>query len=159
MAEGTDVPATPAGTPSLVAANQTATTQSLQVVRSESLLVKDAAKEMDKAVDSGQLKLDPGSAEALIKTLADTRKQVDELLGNVSTKFEQELKFGNNPVADAIKARFSDLAVGEDSSAVRVISRLSFILESIEDTVRHAVDTTTRTDDEQAEDINRRGRS
>lgn len=159
MAEGTDVPAPPAVTTNPVVTNESATTQSLQVVKSDAVLVNKATTAMDEAAIEGKLTLDRGSAEALMDALAKARTQLDTLLNDVTPKFQQELKFGNNPVADAISARFSELAVGEESSATKVIDRLGYILQDIEDTVRMAVDTTTETDEDLAAAIKKRGAS
>ncbi|TWP51569.1 hypothetical protein FKR81_15365 [Lentzea tibetensis] len=158
MAEGTEIPgSTPATTTNVT--SETATTQSLKVMHSDVYMADKAVSAMDSAVSKGKLQLDEGSAEALIKALADARDQVQSLYDEAKPKLETPLKFGSNPVADAISAKFTDISVGSESSAVYVMERLIYILHDVEDTVKNAVTTTQHADEDLAQDMKRNGAS
>jgi hypothetical protein len=170
MAEGTDTPgSTPATTdvtpnatttaPTTAPASATATTQSLQVMHSDVFMADKAVSAMDSAVSKGKLQLDVGSAEALIKALQDARDQVQSLYDEAKPKLETPLKFGSNPVADAISAKFTDISVGSESSAVYVMEKLIYILHDVEETVKSAVDTTRDVEEDLTYDMNKRGAS
>lgn len=163
MAEGTEIPGTTPATTTNVApgatAGETATTQSLKVMHSDVYMADQAVSAMDSAVSKGKLQLDEGSAEALIKALADAREQVQSLYDEAKPKLETPLKFGQNPVADAISAKFTEISVGSESSAVYVMEKLIYILHDVEDTVRSAVTTTHNADDDLAQDMKRNGAS
>lgn len=166
MAEGTDTPgSTPATTTTdptastVPLASTAATTQSLQVVHSDVIMADNAVTAMDSAVSKGKLQLDESSADALLKALADAREQVQTLYDEAKPKLETPLKFGSNPVADAITEKFTEISVGSESSAVYVMEKLIYILHDVEDTVKSAVDSTRDVDEDLTYDMNKRGAS
>ncbi|GLZ32508.1 hypothetical protein Lesp02_46960 [Lentzea sp. NBRC 105346] len=156
MAEGTEIPgSTPAVTPATVTSptSPTATTQSLKVMSADVYTANQAVGAMDSAVGKGKVTLDEDAAEKLIKALDDAQEQVRKALFDNHGKIATELKFGNNPVADAISTKFREIAVGDETSATLVLEELIQILGDVRDTVKDAVDKTRGTDEDTAHAI------
>ncbi|SEP62944.1 hypothetical protein SAMN05216188_1017 [Lentzea xinjiangensis] len=107
-----------------------------------------AAAKLDQAADDGKLTLDVDAADALIKAVDDARDQVMGLWKRATDQLATPLQFGENPVAKAISARFSELAVGEDSGAAKALLDLFKVLDDISDALKRNRDTTREADDE-----------
>ena len=128
----------------------TATTQSLNVMSADVYTANQAVGAMDSAVGKGKVTLDQDAADKLIKALDDAQDRVRQALYDNHDKIATELKFGDNPVADAISARFREIAVGDESSATLVLEELISILGDVRNTVKDAVEKTKHTDDDAA---------
>ncbi|SDK66395.1 hypothetical protein SAMN04488074_106360 [Lentzea albidocapillata subsp. violacea] len=109
-----------------------------------------AAAKLDQAADDGKLTLDVDAADALIKAVDAARDQVMDLWKRATDQLATPLQLGENPVAKAISARFSDLAVGEDSGAAKALLDLFKVLDDIGNALRRNRDT-IRDADEEAE--------
>lgn len=109
-----------------------------------------AAAKLDEAADTGKLTLDVEAADALIKAVDAARDQVMDLWKRATDQLATPLQLGENPVAKAISARFSDLAVGEDSGAAKALLDLFKVLDDIGNALRRNRDT-IRDADEEAE--------
>ncbi|MGW6930332.1 hypothetical protein ACWGE0_09690 [Lentzea sp. NPDC054927] len=109
-----------------------------------------AAAKLDQAADSGKLTLDVDAADALIKAVDAARDQVMDLWKRATDQLATPLQLGENPVAKAISARFSDLAVGEDSGAAKALLDLFKVLDDISNALSRNRDT-IRDADEEAE--------
>ncbi|WP_089907865.1 hypothetical protein [Lentzea albida] len=110
----------------------------------------NAAAKLDEAADSGKLTLDVDAADALIKAVDAARDQVMDLWKRATDQLATPLQLGENPVAKAISARFTDLAVGEDSGAAKALLDLFKVLDDIGDALRRSRDS-IRDADEDAE--------
>lgn len=109
-----------------------------------------AAAKLDQAADSGKLTLDVDAADALIKAVDAARDQVMDLWKRATDQLATPLQLGENPVAKAISARFSDLAVGEDSGAAKALLDLFKVLDDISNALSRNRDS-IRDADEEAE--------
>ncbi|MEV6244014.1 hypothetical protein [Lentzea sp. NPDC051838] len=109
-----------------------------------------AAAKLDQAADSGKLTLDVDAADALIKAVDTARDQVMDLWKRTSDQLATPLQLGENPVAKAISARFSELAVGEDSGAAKALLDLFKVLDDISNALSKNRDT-IRAAEEEAE--------
>lgn len=109
-----------------------------------------AAAKLDQAADSGKLTLDVEAADALIKAVDAARDQVMDLWKRATDQLATPLQLGENPVAKAISARFSDLAVGEDSGAAKALLDLFKVLDDISNALSRNRDS-IRDADEEAE--------
>lgn len=170
MAEGTGTSGTTAGTgaaPTVTPDPTTATTTSTTVpITAEQLAAvkpalqqqmqadkadaSQAAAKLDEAADSGTLTLDYDAADALIKAVEAARDQVLDLWKRTTEQLATPLELGDNPVAWSISARFTDLAVGEDSGAAKALMDLFKVLDDIANALRRSRDS-LRTTDEEAE--------
>jgi hypothetical protein len=170
MAEGTGTTGTetPAVTPAVTTATTTPISAeqlaAVKPVLQQQMLVdkaeaSDAAAKLDQAADSGKLTLDVDAADALIKAVGDARDQVKDLWERTSKQLATPLQFGENPVAKAISARFSDLAVGEDSGAAKALFDLFQVLDDISDALKRNRDNTRDADEEAEEAMKKAGGS
>jgi hypothetical protein len=166
MAEGTGTgttgttgavtpPVTPDVTTSVTAPITAEQLAAAKPVLQQGLLVdkaeaSSAAAKLDAAADSGKLTLDVDSADALIKAVDAARDQVMDLWKRATDQLATPLQLGENPVAKAISARFSDLAVGEDSGAAKALLDLFKVLDDISNALSRNRDT-IRDADEEAE--------
>jgi len=149
---GTDTPAVSTATTTPITAEQLAAVK--PVLQQQMLVDKaeasHAAAKLDQAADSGKLTLDVDAADALIKAVDAARDQVMDLWKRATDQLATPLQFGENPVAKAISARFSELAVGEDRGAAKALLDLFKVLDDISDALRRNRDT-IRDADEEAE--------
>ncbi|WP_199440767.1 hypothetical protein [Umezawaea beigongshangensis] len=140
---GTAVPADPAFSAS-AGTELVATAQAVQAV--------------DADVRDGTVQLDEGSAEALIRSIADAQALVWEMHDQVAPQLETELKLGDNWVARSISRRLREVGVGDDGSAVHVIREFLHVLKDVEDVVRQAAEQIRDTDQNSAASISAAGR-
>lgn len=149
---GTETPAVSTATTTQLSAEQLAAAK--PVLQHQMLVDKavasNAAAKLDQAADSGKLTLDEDAADALIKAVNAARDQVRDLWKRTSDQLATPLQFGENPVAKAISARFSELAVGEESGATNALFDLSKVLDDISIALTKSRDN-TRSADEEAE--------
>lgn len=150
MAEGTETPAVSAATTTPLSAEQLAAVK--PVLQHQMLVDKavasNAAAKLDQAADSGKLELDVDAADALIKAVDAARDQVMDLWKRASDQLATPLQFGENPVAKAISARFSELAVGEDSGAAKALLDLFKVLDDISNALSKSRDNTRNADED-----------
>ncbi|MDX3657978.1 hypothetical protein PV646_11755 [Streptomyces sp. ID05-26A] len=118
-----------------------------------------AAAKLDEAADRGKLTLDVESADALIKAVETARDQVMDLWKRATDQLATPLQLGENPVAKAISARFSDLAVGEDSGAAKALLDLFKVLDDISNALRRNRDTIRDADEEAEQSMKNAGGS
>jgi hypothetical protein len=118
-----------------------------------------AAAKLDQAADSGKLTLDVDAADALIKAVDTARDQVMDLWKRTSDQLATPLQLGENPVAKAISARFSDLAVGEESGAAKALLDLFKVLDDISNALSKNRDTIRDADEEAEKSFNKAGGS
>lgn len=130
--------------------------QQMQVDKAEA---SHAAAKLDQAADSGRLSLDVDAADALIKAVDAARDQVVDLWERASKQLATPLQFGENPVAKAISARFSDLAVGEDSGAAKALFDLFKVLDDISNALSRNRDSIRDTDEEAEKAMKKAGGS
>ncbi len=116
-----------------------------------------AVAAVDQAVGTGKVQLDKGSAEDLIKSIADARDRVQDLYTAVRDQLDIPLQFGDNWVGRSISRRLREVAVGDQQSAVFVIREFMEVLEDVETTVRQASKRTEDTDDDMARTMGGRG--
>lgn len=155
MAEGTG---TGTETPAVSAAATTTPLSAEQLAAAKPVLqhqmlvdkavASSAAAKLDQAADSGKLTLDEDAADALIKAVDAARDQVMDLWKRSSDQLATPLQFGENPVAKAISARFSELAVGEDSGAAKALLDLFKVLDDISNALSKNRDNTRNADEE-----------
>jgi uncharacterized protein YukE len=147
---GTETPAGSAATTTPITAEQLAAVK--PVLQQQMLVDKaeasHAAAKLDQAADSGKLTLDVDAADALIKAVDAARDQVMDLWERASKQLATPLQFGENPVAKAISARFSELAVGEDSGAAKALLDLFKVLDDISNALSKNRDNTRNADEE-----------
>ena len=147
---GTETPAVSTATTTPITAEQLAAVK--PVLQQQMLVDKaeasNAAAKLDQAADSGKLELDVDAADALIKAVNAARDQVMDLWKRTSDQLATPLQFGENPVAKAISARFSELAVGEDRGAAKALLDLFKVLDDISNALSKNRDTIRATDEE-----------
>ena len=158
---GTETPAVSAATTKPITAEELAAAK--PVLQHQMLVDKaeasHAAAKLDQAADSGKLTLDVDAADALIKAVDAARDQVMDLWKRATDQLATPLQFGENPVAKAISARFSELAVGEDSGAAKALLDLFKVLDDIGNALRKNRDNTRNTDEEAANAVKNAGGS
>jgi hypothetical protein len=175
MAEGTGTgtgtetsAVTPAVTPEVSAATTAPITAeqlaAVKPVLQQQMLVdkaeaSNAAAKLDQAADSGKLTLDVDAADALIKAVDAARDQVMDLWKRTSDQLATPLQLGENPVAKAISARFSELAVGEESGAAKALLDLFKVLDDISNALSKNRDTIRDADEEAEQSFNKAGGS
>jgi hypothetical protein len=175
MAEGTGTgtgtetsAVTPAVTPEVSAATTAPITAeqlaAVKPVLQQQMLVdkaeaSHAAAKLDQAADSGKLTLDVDAADALIKAVDAARDQVMDLWKRTSDQLATPLQLGENPVAKAISARFSELAVGEESGAAKALLDLFKVLDDISNALSKNRDTIRDADEEAEQSFNKAGGS
>jgi hypothetical protein len=106
-----------------------------------------AAAKLDEAAVTGKLTLDVEAANALIEAVDAARDQVMDLWKRTTDQLATPLQLGENPVAKAISARFTDLAVGENSGAAKALLDLFKVLDDIGNALRRNRDTIRDTDE------------
>jgi hypothetical protein len=158
---GTETPAVSAATTTPITAEQLA---AVKPVLQQHLLVdkaeaSHAAAKLDQAADSGKLTLDVDAADALIKAVNAARDQVMDLWKRTSDQLATPLQFGENPVAKAISARFSELAVGEDRGAAKALLDLFKVLDDISNALSKNRDNTRNADEEAEQSFKNAGGS
>ncbi|MGW4208352.1 hypothetical protein ACWEIJ_10235 [Lentzea sp. NPDC004789] len=165
MAEGTG---TGTGTPAVSTATTTPITAeqlaAVKPVLQQQMLVdkaeaSHAAAKLDQAADNGKLTLDEDAADALIKAVEHARDQVMDLWKRTSDQLATPLQFGENPVAKAISARFSELAVGEDSGAAKALLDLFKVLDDISAALNKNRENARNADEEAKQGFNKAGGS
>ncbi|WP_090058143.1 hypothetical protein [Lentzea fradiae] len=119
-----------------------------QQMQADKAEASQAAAKLDEAADRGTLTLDYDAADALIKAVEEARDQVMDLWRRASQQLATPLQLGDNPVARAISARFTDLAVGEDSGAAKALLDLFKVLDDIGNALRRSRDSLRATDEE-----------
>jgi hypothetical protein len=124
----------------------------------ELVATAEAMQAVDSDVRDGTVQLDEGSAEALIRSIADAQAMVWEMHDQVAPRLETELKLGDNWVARSISRRLREVGVGENGSAVHVIREFLHVLKDMEDTVRQAAGQIRGTDENSAAAISAAGR-
>ncbi|MFS8100848.1 hypothetical protein LFM09_27335 [Lentzea alba] len=169
MAEGTGTGSeTPVVTPAVSTATTTPITAeqlaAVKPVLQQQMLVdkaaaSDAATKLGEKADSGKLTLDEDAADALIKAVDAARDQVMDLWKRATDQLATPLQFGENPVAKAISARFSELAVGEDSGAAKALLDLFKVLDDISNALSKNRDTTRQADEDVQQSMNKHGGS
>ncbi|MCS7483468.1 hypothetical protein ACFFQW_39600 [Umezawaea endophytica] len=116
-----------------------------------------AVAAVDRAVDTGKIALDKGSADELIKAIADARDRVQDLYDAVRDQLDIPLQFGDNWVGRSISRRLREVAVGDQESAVFVIREFMDVLEDVEATVRQAAKNTEDHDEDLAHTMGGKG--
>lgn len=167
MAEGTgtgtgnETPAVSTATTTPITAEQLAAVKPVlqQQMLADKATASDAAAKLDQAADSGKLTLDVDAADALIKAVDTARDQVMDLWKRTSDTLATPLQLGDNPVAKAISARFSELAVGEESGAAKALLDLFKVLDDISDALSKNRDTTAQADEEAEQSMKKAGGS
>jgi hypothetical protein len=158
---GTETPAVSTATTTPITAEQLAAVK--PVLQQQMLVDKaeasHAAAKLDQAADKGKLTLDVDAADALIKAVEDARDQVMDLWKRTSDQLATPLQFGENPVARAISARFSELAVGEDSGAAKALLDLFKVLDDISAALNKNRENTRNADEEAKQGFNKAGGS
>ncbi|MDT7789372.1 MAG: hypothetical protein QOF58_7791 [Pseudonocardiales bacterium] len=158
---GTETPAVSTATTTPITAEQLAAVK--PVLQQQMLVDKaeasHAAAKLDQAADSGKLTLDVDAADALIKAVETARDQVMDLWKRTSDQLARPLQLGENPVAKAISARFSDLAVGEDSGAAKALLDLFKVLDDISNALSKNRDTIREVEDEAEQGFKKSGGS
>jgi uncharacterized protein YukE len=152
-----DVNAVPPGQP--VPAGETVVLQPnfTTIAKADLVTAHSAVAAVDQAVDKGKVQLDKGSAEDLLKSIADARDKVQDLYTAVRDQLDIPLQFGDNWVGRSISRRLREVAVGDQQSAVFVIREFMDVLEDVETTVRQAAKNTERTDDDMAQTMGKVG--
>lgn len=155
---GTETPAVTTATTPVTAEQLAAAKPALQhAMLVDKVVATDAAAKLDQAADSGKLTLDEDAADALIKAVNTARDQVMDLWKRTSDQLATPLQFGENPVAKAISARFSELAVGEDSGAAKALLDLFKVLDDISNALSKNRDNTLNADDNAQQAIKNAG--
>ncbi|MBM7812006.1 hypothetical protein [Saccharothrix algeriensis] len=105
------------------------------------------------AVDKQQvtLDMDKQALRELLGIIRQARSLVDSVHTRAMDSLDVELQFGRNWVGEAISRRLRQVAVGDDSSAVRVIGDFSTVLREVEETIRDAARNLEDADDDAAE--------
>lgn len=158
---GTETPAVSTATTTPITAEQLAAVK--PVLQQQMLVDKaeasHAAAKLDQAADSGKLTLDVDAADALIKAVDNARDQVMDLWKRTSDQLATPLQLGENPVAKAISARFSELAVGEDRGAAKALLDLFKVLDDISNALSKNRDTIRGAEDEAEQGLKKAGGS
>jgi len=105
------------------------------------------------AVDKQQvtLDMDKQALRELLGIIRQARSLVDSVHTRAMDSLDVELQFGRNWVGEAISRRLRQVAVGDDTSAVRVIGDFSTVLREVEETIRDAARNLEDADDDAAE--------
>ncbi|MFI6100773.1 hypothetical protein ACIA8G_34925 [Lentzea sp. NPDC051213] len=156
---GTETPAVTTATTTPLTAEQLAAAKPVlqQQMLVDKAVASDAAAKLDQAAVSGKLTLDEDAADALIKAVDEARDHVMELWKRASDQLATPLQFGENPVAKAISARFSELAVSEDSGAAKALLDLFKVLDDISNALSKNRDTTRQADEDVQQNITKQG--
>ncbi len=158
---GTDTPAVSTATTTPITAEQLAAVKPVlqQQMLADKAEASHAAAKLDQAADSGKLTLDVDAADALIKAVDNARDQVMDLWKRTSDQLATPLQLGENPVAKAISARFSELAVGEDRGAAKALLDLFKVLDDISNALSKNRDTIRDAEDEAEQGLRKAGGS
>ncbi|HEX6343378.1 hypothetical protein [Umezawaea sp.] len=127
------------------------------VAQADLVSAHSAVAAVDQAVDTGKIALDKGSADDLIKAIAEARDRVQDLYDSVRDQLDIPLQFGDNWVGRSISRRLRQVAVGDQQSAVFVIREFMDVLEDVETTVRQAAKNTDDHDEDIAHTMGGKG--
>lgn len=127
------------------------------IAQADLVSAHSAVAAVDRAVDTGKIALDKGTAAELIKAIADARDRVQDLYDSVRDQLDIPLQFGDNWVGRSISRRLRQVAVGDQESAVFVIREFMDVLEDVEATVRQAAKNTEDYDEDLAHTMGGRG--
>lgn len=109
-----------------------------------------AADSLRHAVESLDLRLDPEAGEQICAALEDHLATVDEWLSRASN-LARHAPLGQNPVGEAMAAKFANRANGDDNSFGAVLKRYREVLEGARDAVSDAMRTYRQADEHAAD--------
>ncbi|MEU5852524.1 hypothetical protein [Saccharopolyspora shandongensis] len=104
--------------------------------RAQLALVRSVSgvRQLRNAVESGGLRLDPAAGAEIRSTLEDQLSTVDEWLTR-SASLNQQAPLGQNPVGEAMAAKFANRAEGDENSFTAVLKSYREVLEEARDAI------------------------
>ncbi|KAA5836293.1 hypothetical protein ABT337_14755 [Saccharopolyspora hirsuta] len=123
-------------------------------VRATRTLARSAAsiKELRRAVESNDLRLDPAAGEQIRTALEDQMSTVDGWLSRASG-LTANAPLGQNPVGQAMAAKFASRAEGGENSFSDVLTKYRAVLEEARDAINAAMRTYEQADERAADDF------
>ncbi|MEV5537009.1 hypothetical protein AB0L13_09110 [Saccharopolyspora shandongensis] len=104
--------------------------------RAQLALVRSVSgvRQLRNAVESGGLRLDPAAGAEIRSALEDQLSTVDEWLTR-SASLNQHAPLGQNPVGEAMAAKFATRAEGDENSFTAVLKSYREVLEEARDAI------------------------
>ncbi|GAA4611061.1 hypothetical protein [Saccharopolyspora hordei] len=125
--------------------------EELQATRT---LARSAAsvRELRRAVESDDLRLDPAAGEQIRAALEDQMSAVDAWLAR-ARGLTTAAPLGMNPVGQAMAAKFAGRAEGDENSFTEVLTKYRAVLEEARDAINAAMRTYEQADERAADDF------
>jgi hypothetical protein len=109
-----------------------------------------AVGSLRRAVESQDLRLNPAAGEQISAALEDHLAAVDGWLARADN-LARHAPLGQNPVGEAMAAKFAGRANGDENSFVGVLKRYREVLEGARDAVNDAMRTYQHADEHAAD--------